>query len=247
MKVELLRVTEGGISLVADASKVSGVSSTRGAEEIIALNTDNDYSSVLEHIYFTFDISEISVALSRELLEHRIASHTARSTRYIEEKGFGYYIPEELEREGAAAAIYRDAMASTNAAYTKLRELGIAREQARYVLPLALHTHYVVTMNVRSLINFFMLRLCVRAAPEIRALAMHMYKICMDEYPLIFSSVWCRGFTLGVCPENEVRPKECPFKGILPKKHEIKVKFERQAKRIIEKELATYQKKTDTF
>lgn len=240
MKVELLRVTEGGISLVAEASKISGVSSTEGAEDIIALNTDNDYSSVLEHIFFTFDVSEISVALSRELLEHRIASHTARSTRYIEEKGFGYYIPEELDQE--AAAIYRDAMVSANAAYTKLRDLGIAKEESRYVLPLALHTHYVVTMNVRSLINFFMLRLCVRAAPEIRALAMRMYKLCMEEYPLIFSSLWCRGFTLGVCPENEVRPKECPFKGILPKKREIKAKFEQKAKQIIEKELTTYQK-----
>lgn len=130
MKVELLRVTEGGISLVAEASKVSGVSSTQDAKEIIALNTNNDYSSVLEHIYFTFDISEISVALSRELLEHRIASHTARSTRYIEEKGFCYYIPEELEREGAAASIYRDAMECANAAYTKLRESAL-RENRR--------------------------------------------------------------------------------------------------------------------
>jgi thymidylate synthase ThyX len=59
---------------------------------------------------------------------------------------------------------------------------------------MALHTHYVVTMNVRSSKNFFMLRLCVRAAPEIRALAMRMYK------------------------------------------------FELQAKRIIDKELATYKK-----
>ncbi|HID65831.1 MAG TPA: thymidylate synthase (FAD), partial [Aquificaceae bacterium] len=37
---------------------------------------------LLKHIYFTFDISEIIIAISRELLEHRIASHTARSTRY---------------------------------------------------------------------------------------------------------------------------------------------------------------------
>jgi len=244
MKVKLLRVTEEGISLVAEASKVSGVSSTRGAKEILALIADNDYSSVLEHIYFTFDISEISVALSRELLEHRIASHTARSTRYIEEKGFDYYLPEELEREGEAAAIYRDAMTNANDAYTKLRELGVARERARYVLPLALHTHYVVTMNVRSLINYFMLRLCVRAAPEIRELAMRMYEICLEEYPDIFSKIWCRGFTLGVCPENEVRPKECPFKKILPTKREIRDNFEVQAKRIIEKELAPYQKKS---
>jgi len=242
MEVKLLRVTEEGIDLVAEAAKVSGVFSTQSAKEIVELIVDNDYSSVLEHIDLTFDISRISVALSRELLEHRIASHTARSTRYMEEKGFGYYVPRELERKGKEeeARIYREAMKNAKEAYTKLRELGIAKEQARYVLPLALHTHYVVTMNVRSLLNFFMLRLCVRAAPEIRELAMRLYKICLDEYPAIFSNIWCRGFTLGVCPENEVRPNECPFKKILPKKQEVKAKFEERAKRIIEKELKTF-------
>ncbi|MGB2842499.1 MAG: FAD-dependent thymidylate synthase [Halobacteriota archaeon] len=242
MEVKLLRVTEEGIDLVAEAAKVSGVFSTQSAKEIVELIVDNDYSSVLEHINLTFDISRISVALSRELLEHRIASHTARSTRYMEEKGFGYYVPRELERKGKEeeARIYREAMKNAKEAYTKLRELGIAKEQARYVLPLALHTHYVVTMNVRSLLNFFMLRLCVRAAPEIRELTMRMYKLCLEEYPAIFSNIWCRGFTLGVCPENEVRPNECPFKKILPKKREIKGKFEERAKRIIEKELKTF-------
>lgn len=238
MEVKLLRVTEEGRDLVAEAARISGVPSTQGANEIVELITYNDYSSALEHIYFTFDIAKISVALSRELLEHRIASHTARSTRYMEEKGFDYYHPRELERSGKeeAAKIYRDAMKSANESYTKLRELGIAREEARYVLPMALHTHYVVTMNVRSLINFFMLRLCVRASPEMRALAMRMYKICMGEYPSIFSKIWCRGYTLGVCPENEVRPEECPFKKVLPTKREIKDNFEERARKIIEKE-----------
>ena len=241
MDVKLLRVTEKGINLVAEAAAVSGVLPTQNAKEIVELITDNDYSSALEHIYFTFDISEISVALSRELLEHRIASHTARSTRYMEEKGFGYYLPKELEQkgkgEGDGARIYAEAMKNANDAYTKLRELGVAREQARYVLPMALHTRYVVTINVRSLINFFMLRLCVRASPEIRELAMRMYKICLKEYPDIFSRIWCRGFTLGVCPENEVRPAECPFKMIMPKKHKVKSEFEQQARGIIEEDL----------
>ncbi|MFZ2070569.1 MAG: FAD-dependent thymidylate synthase [Halobacteriota archaeon] len=237
MEVKLLRVTKRGVDLVAEAARISGVASAQGATEIVEQITYNDYSSALEHIYFTFDIAKISVALSRELLEHRIASHTARSTRYKEEKGFDYYLPPELVRSGNAAGIFHDAMKSANDSYLKLRELGVAREEARYVLPIALHTHYVVTMNVRSLINFFMLRLCVRASPEMRTLAMHLYKLCRKEYPEIFLRVWCRGYTLGVCPENEVRPKDCPFRKILPEKREIRDKFEEQAKNLIEKEL----------
>jgi len=234
----LLRVTEEGLALVADAARVSGFPSMRGAEAIVKLITDNDYSSVLEHICFTFDIEGISVALSRELLEHRIASHTARSTRYNGEEEFEYYIPGRLSSNEEAMRIYREAMKSANEAYVRLRGLGIGKEEARYVLPMALHTHYIVTMNVRSLINFFMLRLCVRASPEMRELAMRMYKICVREYPVIFSSIWCRGFTLGVCPENKARPAECPFSGIISNKQVVKREFEAEARRIIEKELA---------
>jgi len=238
MEVKLLRVTEEGLALVADAARVSGLSSMRGAEAIVKLITDNDYSSVLEHICFTFDIEGISVALSRELLEHRIASHTARSTRYNGEEEFEYYVPGRLSSNEEAMRIYREAMKSANEAYVRLRGLGIGKEEARYVLPMALHTHYIVTMNVRSLINFFMLRLCVRASPEMRELAMRMYKICVREYPVIFSSIWCRGFTSGVCPENKARPAECPFRGIISNKQVVKREFETEARRIIEKELA---------
>jgi len=39
-----------------------------------------------------------------------------------------------------------------------------------------------------------------------------------------------------VCPENEVRPEECPFKKVLPTKREIKDEFEERARKIIEKE-----------
>ncbi|RLG35973.1 FAD-dependent thymidylate synthase [Methanosarcinales archaeon] len=238
MEVKLLRVTEEGLALVADAARVSGFPSMQGMEAMVKLITDNDYSSVLEHICFTFDIEGISVALSRELLEHRIASHTARSTRYNGEEEFEYYIPGRLSSNEEAMRIYREAMKSANEAYVRLRGLGIGKEEARYVLPMALHTHYIVTMNVRSLINFFMLRLCVRASPEMRELAMRMYKICVREYPVIFSSIWCRGFTLGVCPENKARPAECPFRGIISNKQVVKREFETEARRIIEKELA---------
>jgi len=238
MEVKLLRVTEEGLALVADAARVSGFPSMQGMEAMVKLITDNDYSSVLEHICFTFDIVGISVALSRELLEHRIASHTARSTRYNGEEEFEYYIPGRLSSNEEAMRIYREAMKSANEAYVRLRGLGIGKEEARYVLPMALHTHYIVTMNVRSLINFFMLRLCVRASPEMRELAMRMYKICVREYPVIFSSIWCRGFTSGVCPENKARPAECPFSGIISNKQVVKREFEAEARRIIEKELA---------
>ncbi len=229
MEVRLLRVTENGVELVANSARVSGVPETMNDGEIVKMIVENDYTSAIEHIVFTFEISGISVAISRELLEHRIASHTARSTRYNEEFCFGFVNPAKYvktNREDVEREILK-AMEDAERHYRKIYELLAenpeeAKEVARYVLPMATHTHYIWTVNARSLINFLGLRLCVRAAPEMRELAEKIREIAVSVYPEIFSSVRCRGYNLGVCPENEARPKNCPYRGIIKTKKEVK-------------------------
>lgn len=68
--------------------------------------------------------------------------------------------------------------------YSKLEKIAI--ENARYVLPNACETKIQVTMNVRSLFNFFKERLCDRAQEEIRDMAFEMWKACMEISPTIF-------------------------------------------------------------
>ncbi|MBU2560037.1 FAD-dependent thymidylate synthase, partial [archaeon] len=67
------------------------------------------------------------------------------------------------------------------------------------------------------LINFLGLRLCTRAAPEIKELAKRLHALALEVYPEIFKNIECRGRNLAVCPENEVRDspqgKGCPHKG----------------------------------
>jgi len=230
VKVRLLRYTPDGIKLVAEGCRVSGIPEGLSDEEIVRMVVENDYTSAIEHIYFTFDISEISIALSRELLEHRIASHTARSTRYNIEKDFGYVIPPPIRDDDELVKIFKEAMESARQNYIKIYEKMLekgyskseALEVARYVLPMATHTHYIWTINARSLINFLGLRLCKRAAPEMRELAQKIYDIVVEIYPEIFRDIGCRGYNLGLCPENEARPKDCPFRAKIPTKKEVK-------------------------
>ncbi len=216
MKVELLKYTEGGIELVARSARVSGVPEHLSDDEIVRMIVENDYSSALEHISFSFNLSGISIALSRELLEHRIASHTARSTRYQEEDGFGYYVPSEFTKKPDLLKQYEQAIRVLAETYKGLRSAGATRESARYVLPMAAHTNYIWTVNARSLINFLGLRMCVRASPEMRELAEKVYAIAAEKYPRIFKDIGCRGKNMAVCPENEVRDspqgKLCPYK-----------------------------------
>jgi len=235
VKVKLLRYTENGIKLVAESCRVSGIPENMKDEEIVKMIVENNYTSAIEHIYFTFDISEISIAISRELLEHRIASHTARSTRYNIEKDFGYVIPSIIKDDPELIEMFKEAIETARKKYmeiyNKMIEKGYSKsealEVARYLLPMATHTRYIWTINARSLINFLGLRLCKRAAPEMRELAQKIYDIVVNIYPEIFKDIGCRGYTLGLCPENNARPKDCPFINKIPTKMEIKNKWKK--------------------
>lgn len=78
-----------------------------------------------------------------------------------------------------------------------------ANEDARFVLPNACETKMVMTMNCRSLQNFFNLRCCNRAQWEIRAVADEMLKLVLPLAPHIFAAAGPRCLT-GPCPEGRM-------------------------------------------
>lgn len=170
------------------------------------------HESPIEHAVFTFGIEGVSRSLLAQLTRHRIASYSVQSQRYVREKAFEYVLPPEIESIPAAADEYRRAMAEDQAHYDRLTALlkekhlrqmlsdgmdekAAARaaekkaiEDARFVLPNACTTKIMMTMNARSLQNFFRHRCCRRAQWEIRELAEQMYALCMGVAPHLFKN-----------------------------------------------------------
>ena len=73
--------------------------------------------------------------------------------------------------------------------YRGLIDAGVPAEDARYLLPNAMETKIVVTMNIRELLHFFELRCCKRAQWEIREVALRMLELAEPTAPYIF---WTR-------------------------------------------------------
>jgi thymidylate synthase ThyX len=78
-----------------------------------------------------------------------------------------------------------------------------AIEDARFVLPNACETKLIVTMNARSLNNFFRHRLCNRAQWEIRAMAEEMLKEVLKVAPALFKAAGPPCLK-GACPEGKM-------------------------------------------
>ena len=71
------------------------------------------------------------------------------------------------------------------------------------MLPNACETKMILTMNVRSLRNFFRLRCCQRAQWEIRAVATEMLRLCCQTAPALFRNAG-PGCCCGGCTEGKM-------------------------------------------
>jgi len=202
--------------------RMSGIPETVTDEDVFKMVIENDFGSVLEHIIIKFDI-KISKGNAPELLEHRLASHSGFSTRYCvaqnKESEYEIIVPFHLMKEGdATKKILYNGIENSIYKYEQLIQRKVPREEARYVLPFAQAVGiYHYTMNLRSLINFLSLRLCIRTSPELRCVAAQLYFLLEKELPIIKNMIGCRGYNKGICPESCVtgyragENKKCPF------------------------------------
>ena len=70
-----------------------------------------------------------------------------------------------------------------------LLEDGVPVDVAKYSLPESYYTKLVMTINARSLRNFFNLRMSKKAHPEIRALANNMFNLIPDSHKILFRNI----------------------------------------------------------
>lgn len=190
------------------------------------------HESPIEHASFTFGIEGVSRSLLAQITRHRMASFSVQSQRYVREKAFEYVLPPEIAAIPEAEAIYRQAMEEDQRHYEELAvllkdkhyrenlEAGMdeksaartaekkAIEDARFVLPNACTTKMIMTMNARSLMNFFHHRCCNRAQWEIRELAEKMLILCLQAAPHLFKNAG-PSCVAGPCPEGKMSCGKC--------------------------------------
>jgi len=162
------------------------------------------HASTLEHVSFTFGVEGISRVLTHQLVRHRIASYSQQSQRYVAAHDFEYITPPTIGANAEAKEKFDALMKQIRDTYDSFVELGIPKEDARYVLANAAETKIVITMNARSLLHFFSLRCCNRAQWEIRAMAYQMLKEVRSVAPLLFKNAGASCVQLGSCPEGDM-------------------------------------------
>lgn len=202
MKIELLDHCASDLA-VANAARVSldkwHEEFQDGDDKLIGFLMRERHGSPFEHGYFKFRI-EAPIFVLREWHRHRAGhSYNEMSGRYTEmEKKFympdvaraqvgkpgAYTFEPQPQMTGFVQSTMIEAYEVSWQCYKRMLDAGIAKEQARMVLPVGLYTKMIWSCNPRSLMHFLGLRTNPQAMQEIRELATDAMAYFEDIMPV---------------------------------------------------------------
>lgn len=211
MRVTLLRYTPQPEITIAAAARIS--TSPLPTRQLMEGETPQEaarlinrliaagHLSPLEHAGFTFSLEGISRVTSHQLVRHRLASYTQRSQRYVRYDEPRFVTPPSLSATPELRARFEEGVRASFGLYSELVEAGVAEEDARFLLPSAMETEIVMTMNARELITASALRLCPRAQWEIVSLFEEIKAETTKVAPTIGNALKPKCYKLGYCDE----------------------------------------------
>lgn len=185
--VELVDVMGDDYRVLQAARVSTGGQASKSEKEdkgLIRYLYKNEHLSPFEQITLTFHV-KAPLFVMRQWMRHRTFSYNEYSARYskmINE----YYVPDSFHKQSEKNhqgrtqeeldydkyyEDYTDSIEDSFVSYSDFLDDGMAKEQARCVLPLAQYTEVYMTVNLRNLFHFLELRLDSHAQYEIRVYA----------------------------------------------------------------------------
>lgn len=224
MEVALLSFTPEPELIVATAARLSFSSIGAGelhqrlrpeqVDSLLGRLLSSGHLSPFEHASFTFALDGISRVTSHQLVRHRLASYTQQSQRFVSFKELNFVTPATIAAKGNLKAKYRELVRASHELYRQMLDDGVPAEDARYVLPNAVETKLVMTMNARELMHACSLRLCQKAQWEIVELFERIKAEVAKVAPRIGAELKPKCYQLGYCDERDgcglFAPRESP-------------------------------------
>jgi len=185
---------------IVEAARVSYGAKSKGEEldkKLLFYLYKNRHTSPFEQCSITFNI-KFPIFLMRQFVRHRTFRLNEISARYTELPD-EFFMPNSwreqdtknkqgsLESTKIPQALVNRTVENiydiTFKTYIALIDLGVSKEQARFVLPVGIYTEIYVNCDVHNLMHFFRLRLDSHAQSEMRDVAQAMYNIFAQLYP----------------------------------------------------------------
>lgn len=203
MKVELKWITPNAEKEIVEIARVSSSREDKDAEayKLIKYLITNKHFSPFEMSNFCLDI-ETSIPIAMQLLRHKSATGFQQLSQRYQDVTIMFddiFEPIELRLQGktnrqVSSELLNDPdmdhmieehLHNALDIYTRLIERGVARECARFILPLTTKTNLYINASIRTWIHLIEARDDKHAQKEIRLLAYKAKRIFIQHLPEI--------------------------------------------------------------
>lgn len=189
---------------IVEAARISYKSPSKGEEadkKLLTYLFKNRHTSPFEQCSITFNI-KFPIFLMRQFVRHRTFRLNEWSGRYSE-LADEFFVPQkwraqddknkqagvgELDGQENLTRICESAYSAAYDYYQSLLRHGVAKEQARFVLPVGIYTEIYVNCDLHNLMHFLRLRQDGHAQAEIQDVANAMRAIAEQLFPWTFEA-----------------------------------------------------------
>ena len=208
MKVNLITVTPDAEKHIAYCARVSNPKNqdNESIAGLLKYCIKHQHWSIFEQAFMTLEI-ETTRGLAAQILRHRSFTYQEFSQRYAESTALGDIELPELRRQDdknrqnsiddldpkVVDKLNRQMntlFSSAYSLYNQMLEAGVAKECARFVLPLATPTRLYMSGTVRSWLHYIELRTGHGTQKEHKDIANACKGIFSEQFPTIASAMW---------------------------------------------------------
>lgn len=162
----------------------------------------NTIKTSFEFVDYVFEIKNVSRAFTHQLVRTRTASFQQQAMRVVDASEFDHLVTTDHPRYESAAEYSKEC-------YAEMLQEGVAAQDARGVLPTAIHTQIMMKANLRTLSNMAELRLCKRAEGEYQGVFKQMVDEVLKIHPWAepLLRVYCGKYGICAFPRYD----KCPI------------------------------------
>ena len=202
MNVKLISVTPDAEKTMAYVARVSNPNNQENPNyaKLLGYCIKHNHWSVFEQAFMTLEI-ETTRGLAAQILRHRSFTYQEFSQRYADSSLLGDTIPmfdlrrqDTKNRQNSIDDVdpfvkqefeikIRKHFDNAMTLYQSMLDMGIAKESARFVLPLATPTRLYMTGSVRSWVHYITLRSANGTQKEHMDIAEACKKIFVEQFP----------------------------------------------------------------
>jgi len=210
MNVRLISVTPEAEKLVAYCARVSSPTQDNPKiNKLIEYCIQHKHWSIFEMANMVVEIIT-SRALAQQILRHRSFSFQEFSQRYAQAQAFEQVQPRRQDTKNRQNSIddlepetrdwfelaHQNIITRANELYQEALAKNIAKESARFLLPLCTQTKLYMNGNIRSWIHYIQLRTGHGTQLEHQEIAVKIREIFTQQFPIISTALeWTNGQT----------------------------------------------------